>query len=436
MDNEKREEEFFETDELPEIPETLRGEPESEEETEEKTETETKPGELPDLSDFLDENTEVDSIADIDPELDKALSEFADDGDDENKEPDKDALEAAVKIVREQEKAKKLKFIKKVSAICVLALVLIGGGLFAFWQLDNYNNGYIMTFDDKKISMEEFKFFLIFSQSNYEVKQDTVNMMTQYMLLEKAVKERNIVLTPEEAEAVKEHIEYVKKDFAENNMKMPKISNDRLEFVFGTEYLVPKLMEAVAEENNYAVDETALAAAFEDYKNNNKADYVDMDFKYLLTDSEETANEARDALIADPSLADDIIKKYFIDYPEEETEIPMMSLYEVVYQLGILDSEGIEHLLSLQVGDISDTLYIMEMYYIIFITEEINIPDDEGLMEWFREYYQYDEKSLIFEQAYNSWKDQTPVKINEKAFENFDEEKYFESLYGNQAAGY
>jgi len=460
----KREEEILddilggeETEEYEEIiiPESLRGEPKEETEEENKDEkseeTELDSGE-PDLSEFLDENTEIDDNSDdnsIDAELDKALSKFVDsDSDKSNKKEKKDRekIEKEISEKIEQEKKQKSKLIKNISIICVAVLIVAAGTLLLFLQLDpsnNFslfdmfggNNKDIITVGNNKVSLEQLKLTMILNEfygqdGNYnpDPKQTAVDDLTFYMVVDKAAKDRKIELTEEDKENLKQIKDNIKNDLEMYNIILPNVSDEEFDFVIcymALNSIYSQLVDILAIEKNYTVDESLLLIEFEDYKLNYKTDYIDADFKYILTDSQEMAEEARNALTSGESPIEDIVRKYFLGYPEDEAEIPMIQLN----QMGFLTVDEIDYILSLQISDISEIFYV-EPYYVIFIPDYIDIPTDADLKEWFRDYYAYQNKNQLFYTEYDLWMNETTIKYNEKAIEDFDENAYFESLSG------
>ncbi|MCL1858432.1 MAG: hypothetical protein FWF92_04290 [Oscillospiraceae bacterium] len=424
------------------IPESLRGEQDNE--TEEKNEvnekSEEKEPESPDLSAFLDENTEVEDIDAVDPELDGDLSKFVDDDDsnkkDKQKKNERDEIEKEIREKIAREKTKNKKLIKNVIIISVLAVVIIAGGLFAFFQIEKLSNNYIMTIENQKVTLEELKLTILlnelFNQGNYNPnpKQTAIDDLAFYMIVEKEAKDRNISLSEEEKNELKLYIEDLNNYLESQNIELPKVSNERYELILS--YMIlnsiyTQLIDIIVVEQNYMLNETVYTEEFENYKANYKSDYIDMVFKYVLTDKKEIAEEAREALISGLLSTDEVIKKYFIDYPEEDenAEIPIIELY----QIDFITPEETEYLLSLKISEISEILYILEQYYIIFIPESINIPTNEELSGWFKDYYEQQEKNQLFFDEYDLWYNETVIKFNDKVIENFDENAYLEKLY-------
>ncbi|MCL2096740.1 MAG: hypothetical protein FWH10_07540 [Oscillospiraceae bacterium] len=375
-----------ENEELPAIPPTLRETPE---ESGEETETETEP----------------------EPEV-----------------PDANQIEQKIRREIALEKAAKTKSILKVCAVAAAAVFIIGIGLFAFWQCENYSSGYIMTLDGEKISVEEFKFHLMMAQS-YSPKEEAVERLAEYLIYEKEAKARNITIPQDIRDEYNEHID----NFIGYGYPFEKleISRERLVEIFAIEYLFYELFDKVLEELNFTFSEEELAEELAAYKAS-VHDYIDVEFKYILTETKESSEEARGELTAGTSETDEIIKKYSEGYDSETADVPLIRLSEI----SILTTEQTEHLLSLEVSQISDIIEISDPggdFYLVFIVDDIIIPTQEEIdeiEEGFREYYIEGQKSAVFFDEYNIWKEETEIIIDEKALNNFDVEKFWDFIDG------
>ena len=416
-----------ETEEIEEIviPETLRGDPDDEDKPENEPETESESDEKndetsADLSDFLDDNTEVDAsdaietAGPLDPDLDKALSAFSDDdSDDSDQKKNKDQEENQDEDkTAAQKKPKNLKLIRNIVLICLAAALVIGGGLFAFLQIDKISNGNIMTFEGKKISIEEFKFFLLITQSNNEVKEAAVENLVRSLVLEKAAKDKNIVLDQDGIDYVKWYADYIKNDMAQNGITMPNLSDERLEAIISANTVFySKLMDKVAEESNYTVDEPAFAAEFASYLAGDRL------LKYIITETEEKAREVKELLTSGSISPDDAVTTYSVYY---EGEIEKIELSKI----GLAEEDN-ANIMALKQSEFSDIIDLGGIYAIFIVAT------DKEAEDLFRQDYTYYAKQRLFEEAYASWKSEAKYKRNDKAFDTFDENAYFESLYGD-----
>ena len=420
---------FTETEKV-EIPETLKGdsdgEAETELETESKTEIETeleteienKNEEAPvDLSEFLDDNTEVE-VADvsIDPDLDKALSAFSDDGSENTEKQEKEEEKEEAEITA-QKKAKNIKLIRNIALICIAAVLVIGGGLFAFLQINKYANSYVMTFEGRKVSMEEFKFFLLITQGSNEVKESALENLTRTLILEKAVKDKNVEMDQEGIDYVDWYAGYIKDDMGQKGITMPNISDERLKSIISVNtVLYSVLMDKVTEELNYSVDEAAFAAEFAGHLADDKL------LKYVITETEEQAKEVREALAAGTISPEDAIRTYSIYYDAESGNIEKIALS----QIGLPVDDNIS-IIALKQSEFSEIIDLGGIYGIFIVAT------DKEAEEKYREEYEYYDKMKMFENEYEFWKSEAKYKVNNRALEKFDTDKYFDSIYSAPA---
>ena len=360
-------------------------------------------------TDNLDNLNNSDDL--LDPDLDKALSQFADGDDDAQKNEEEKKKDDEDK---KRKKSKKIKMISLISAIC---LVVIAAGIFAFFQINNYTNSYIMSFEGKKIKTEDFKFFLIYFAGESDVKTPAIDLLTETLIFEREEKARNITLTADELTSVKATASDWKSQI-DAQYTMQKISIAFLEEILTASNLYTKLADQIAIEKNYTFDEADFAAQLEDYKQNGKQDYISMDFKYIITETAEAAEEARNALTGGVS-ADDAIKQYSVAYDEESGYgLDTIALDE----MGFLSPEEVDDLTALKVDGISNVISLDETTHVVFITENVYIPTEDEIAESFRSLYDNSKKNEIFAGEIGKWKEeaQSKIKINQKVLDGID----------------
>ena len=391
------------------IPETLRGEPDDETETEVEN-AENKEEIFVDLSSFLDDNTEIEDLSEIslDPELEKVLEAFSDDGSAEKKPEEITKLE-----ISPEEKAKKFKFFKNIAIICVAAVLVIGGGIFAFLQINKYNSSYIMTFENKKISVEEFKLFLLFNQNSENPKESAVAGLKEFLILAKAAEDKKIELSEEDLNNAKSQADNIKQSLNYYGIPVPDISDERLAEIMSIDGFYYKLFDKVAEEANFTVDETAFAAEFESYRQSDKL------LKYVIVESEEQMASVKDIITSGSMPVDEIIMQYSVDYSPEDG-ISKFKLSQL-YQMGFTEEE-LGDIMSMKESDISNTIDLGGAF-VVFIVAPMKEAEDD-----YRAEYAHYKKQLLFETEYSFWEKEYKIKINDKVFDKFDAEEYFNSF--------
>ncbi|MCL2159254.1 MAG: hypothetical protein FWH48_07605 [Oscillospiraceae bacterium] len=389
-----------------ELPETLMGattdEDEEEEQSEEEKEAEQAqnraPG-VPDLADFLEEDD------DSAKETKKQRKE---------KELEREEIEREIRAKIAQEKKIKLKLARNISIVVVAVLLVVGAGLFMFLRIFSLGSGYIMKFDNKKVSMDEFEFFMLMNmlnQTSYEP-QAAIDELTRVLVLEKAAKQKNIELSDDEKSYISANAEYMKSYLDEYSIVMPNISDERLEEILSVNSVIYyELIDIVAKERGYAVDETDFAAILGDFFASDKL------LKYIITSTPEAGEAAREALASGLST-DDAVKQYSTYYEMYGT-IDMIS----ANQIGLAEDEY-NAIMALGELECSEVIFLDADMYAVFI-----VLTDEETESTLRDDYAASKKSDLFLNEYAIWVSEANIQINQKAFDEFDSEEFFNTLF-------
>lgn len=361
--------------------------------------------------------------APADPEIEEELSKFLED---EKKEPDENKKKPAKELDREEmereirekiakERKEKRKSLTKILVVCAVALAVVAAGLIAFFQISKASNNYIMKFDGKKISVEEFEFFMLLSYVNQSAtdKQAAYEGLLDFLVLNKAAKDKNVSWTEEETAYIKYRAETFKSEMEGYRVTVPKISDERLEeimrFSEGATYY--KLMDVVAEEAGYSVDETEFGAELERYRSSDKL------LKYIITETEEECEAAREALVS--GMAPDEAVMQYSAYYLMYGRIEMLSAGSLAF-----DEENYDKMMALEALEFSEVID-MGGIYAVFIAATY-----EETRDWFRAQYVGSKKYELFISEYELWKAETKESKNEKMFESFDESEFFNRIFG------
>jgi hypothetical protein len=387
--------------EMPVIPETLRGD-------------------LPQTAESETIEEPIESEAEAEAEIEE-LAEPINEDTDEPTEITETSEKPEITEITEPEKPetteKKSKLnIKSIVIICAAAVVIVVGGLFMFWKIDQNSNGYIMHIDGEKITMDEFKLTLMLNamtgQSSEDEKQLAIDSLIHYSILEKMVKEKDAALSDEETEYLKTYVENIKNMFKEDNIKL-SVSDERFEFLvnymmFGAVQYI--LLDAIAAERNFTADETQIKAEIDNYKQNDKL------VKYIITETEETAKEAQEAVNSGQKTPDEAVIQYCVDYNESYGVVKIDAS-----QIGFPEDE-MSAVMALKALEASDPVDLGGAYA-VFIA-----ATDSETEEWVKESYIFNEKLSLYNEEYVMYESDTKIKINDKAFNNFDIDKFWEEL--------
>lgn len=382
--------------------------------------------ELDELDDFLDEKPEKDADIDIDPELDNALSDFTDDG----KKTDDTTIESEEET--KLKKQKKLKLIKRVSLISAICVILIAGGFMAWIQINRYTNSYALTFYDRKISMNDFQYFLLISNDGYSDPVDSAfNQILLYLTIDKAAKERNIDLTDEELAEVKAGSAQMKEQIDMYYPNASKISIGFIEEMIGIEYVYDKLIEKVLDDLGYTFNESDFAVALADYIENGKTDYMQVEFKYIITELRDSAEEAKRLIDSGDLSPEDAIKQYSVAYQVDEAgeEYGFDTLPLNAMLSNGIPSQDVENMIYLEVGETSHVISLTEEMHVLFIPDSVYRPSEAEITENYKPMYEDETKYYMFMGERDKWMTEFEVnmKRNEKALANFDLNALFET---------
>ncbi|MCL2771922.1 MAG: hypothetical protein FWD71_01115 [Oscillospiraceae bacterium] len=288
---------------------------------------------------------------------------------------------------------------------------------------NSMDNRTVLTFDGRNISTADFNIFLLVNQGESDPKVSAVDMLEQYLVLEKAAKDRNITLTADELKQAKADALDLQSAINEYFPNVKNISIDFLQEIASVNYLYAKLLDAVAIEQGYTFDEKDFQTALADYIANGKQDYLQMDFKYIVTDSADTTAEAKKAIENGTLSADNAIKQYSTYY-DEASGIQTINLADITF----LSAEDLNNLMSLESGGVSNVIDLGDGEYVIFIADSVYTPTQDEIAASFKAMYENSKKSDIFNAEFTKWQaDAQPhIKVNQSNLDNID----LTTLYG------
>ena len=296
----------------------------------------------------------------------------------------------------------------KIILIACLALVFVIVIVIAgFMLFQKQSDEYCMTFNGKKISMGDYEFFRLYSE-DYDA---AIGSLTEFLLIEKAANEKNIVLTEGEKAKVAENVQELKNSIVSSGRKMPDITDQRLAEILAVDIYYVYLMNEFVE--NYEVDELSFLMEFSNYQANYQSDYIDIELKYVITDSLEEAEMARNELIGGVPV-DDVIRKYSVVYTPE-VGIEMVHMNEIS-----LDQETVDELLLLNAKEPTGIINKGDAF-IVFVADKINIPTYEELDDYFRNIYVKNKALELFLMALEDWRVETKFSINKKAIDSLSQ---------------
>ena len=335
---------------------------------------------------------------------DEVVSQFADEG-----------VEESPEEAEKKKNQKKVKFIKRVSIISAICAVVIAAGIFAFIQINKYIGSYVISFDGRNISVDDFNFFLIYNGGATDPKSSAQDMLEQYLVLEKAAKERNLTLTADEANEANTTAASLKSQIDSNYPQAGGISLNFLEEIVGTGYYVNKLVDAVAAEKGYTFDDADFQTALTDYIANGKQQYLQMNFKYIVAGSTDTAAEAKKAIEDKTMAVDDAIKKYSTYY-DATSGIQTIPIADITF----LSAADLNNLMNLEAGQVSDVIKLSDTEYVVFIADSVYRPTQDEISASYKTTYENGKKSDIFQAEFTKWQADAKIKVNQKVLDGIN----------------
>jgi hypothetical protein len=244
-----------------------------------------------------------------------------------------------------------------------------------------------MKFEGKNISMDEFKLFVLLTGS----KEGALEGLTEFLTLDKAAKDKKIVLNEENQALVDSYVDVIKDEYIAPG-EIKNISDERIKSIlsFLTQVINGELMEKIAVEKNYKFDEAVLATEVEGYRARDKF------IKYIITNKRQEAKDVLNLLSSDSITIDEAIKLYSVLHDESQG-IEKIDLSELMnnlysqYGLMLIDNDY-NKVMELKASEISEEFNLGII--IIFIT-----ATDEEAVEYFRNNYEGEEADFETELA-------------------------------------
>lgn len=290
--------------------------------------------------------------------------------------------------------------------ISILILGLIVGVIFlVYFLMDAGKKEFGFTFNGQNVSTEELKLFTILGGSDATTGLDNAGF---YYSMEYGLNLYDIKPTDDDKVIIEDEVKAVKDFVANNGFEFPKVSDKRLMELFAVSALGDKLYDAVCSELVVTEDETQTA--FADYLLNNRADYYDIQLKYIFTETEDEANNARNEIINGENI-DDVIAKYSLSYTEGE-DAQTVGLADIGFEQSISNQ-----ILELTVGDVSEAIEYNGAYLLLYIVS-YNIPEQSEVETTFRANYEDQMKYYYFMDRIDLWLTAGNLTPNQDAIDN------------------
>ena len=420
-----------------------------------------------DLSDVLDESdsdsgefeTDLAQFVDEDSaSADKTggTSQYEESGASEQNEQSEE-----LRNINEEEKQKKIRNIKKIAAVGSATVVFVAVLLTVWTLVQARALSYVLTYTTEidgvtqthRISTNDFKLLILYNEDSWHPMEDAMDFLVNILTIEQAASVRNLSLTADELQHVRE-VAQQDKDFI--NAQIPQLNRVSIEFierVHSFSYLAHRIIEVILDDVGFVLDEEEFSRELADYMVFMQLDYIEARLRYVITTSAELANEAKSVLEEGEMTFEEILMEFFYDsqiaeIEDIETMDELLEAYGFetldefieqfhateLWELGnlpahVLGIEDINHLVSLEVGEVSNVLRFEEGMYVVFILDHIEMPPDDmiemihaEIEEMFTQMYLDDHRWEAFQSEFQRWQEEfeAGMTINHRALENLD----------------
>ena len=391
------------------------------------------------LGDALDEseeiaemlkNSETLSSKPIDPG--NSLDDFVE-GDEETENAGENSeTEEELKIT--SEKLDKIRKIKIVSFVSALTVFVLAAGAVAFYMVNNYFFNHVLSYEAQRVGADDFTLLMLMSGGSFaDPAAGALHTVLETFTFEQLAEDYGAELSAEERQQTADMALDMKNNFTE---EYPDIKNVTLEFIerlYSSYYLAYGVIDIIA--GTLDLNAAEYAEAFDDYKENSKAEYIDAGFEYIVTETLQQAREAEAALENGELTFEEVLIEYhFTDYFAASYGFESLDEFLEAYDYTLddlaadgtgivnldqleLSPENIEKLIALEIGE-SEIIELAEDTYVLLILDYIYIPDDEEL----KERYATDKAFDIFETDYARvyGEIEAAVKINQRVLDGID----------------
>jgi hypothetical protein len=300
---------------------------------------------------------------------------------------------------------------KQMAVAGVIAAAVLFALAFGLYGLNTFRDSYVMTFEGKRISNNDFLFNVINAamRGSEDPKAEGLNQLMEVLVLESRARAEGIFLTDEEKEEMLDWAGSIKSNYLQNGVDLSFLTDERLAEIVSSDIYHERLLEIHTA--GLVINEPDFNRAFADYKENNKIDFYDATFKYAFNESMEDLESAREEWLEGTITFDELAAAHCVMFDHESEEAATAMLW----QFGLSEEDN-DRVLTLQPGEISQVMLIDE-YYIILHMETLSIPPDEELKADFREQFTAQRKREAFQDIVNGWKLEANYTINQRGYD-------------------
>jgi len=308
-------------------------------------------------------------------------------------------------------KKKKQQLISRLSIVAICILAVLG---MAYIGWDMWSRTYVMTFEGQRISRGYMQYFSVFNDWMSDPTEQALDNLTQFLIIEQAARRHNVTLTEEEMEDAAETLETIQSHLEMMGLS-PNLSQERMEELAQWNGFTRRLMDIYSED--LVVDEDEFEEAFQQFLTWNRADFVEMEFKYHHSTTMDAAFTVWGEFSeVDPEDFDDIILRDFqleTGLDIDDLDVPTISLEELRTDPAYAQV-NINNLAALEVGGFSEPIPVGEDSFFIFIPTSVERTPEAEIAEIYREdYIEMLQADIVWEKI-EEWREAADIQINER----------------------
>jgi hypothetical protein len=296
----------------------------------------------------------------------------------------------------------------KILIACIAVVAVLGFGYFGYTKYDAYSKSYALTFEGTKYSVEDLKLFMLFQGEGEGVKESALSALKDTLIIKKMAQDNGVELTEQEKIQITDNIKNLKDNVAAQGLVMPNVTEDRLFDIIAAQTYFTKLMQSKTKTFKFV--EADFNKDFEAYLLNNKAEYMSVQLKFILTKSKEDGEKARAAVVGGMAF-DKAAKQYSVDYNPTEG-VRTMDLQT----LG-LPAEMTNEILKLKVNGLTQ-VFDLNGVFGFFKIEKMSAPSREQISKSFKESYTQNKVFELMQADLEKMRKDSDAKVNQKAVDS------------------
>lgn len=295
----------------------------------------------------------------------------------------------------------------KILIACIAVVAVLGFGYFGYTKYDAYSKSYALTFEGTKYSVEDLKLFMLFQGEGEGVKESALSALKDTLIIKKMAQDNGVELTEQEKIQITDNIKNLKDNVAAQGLVMPNVTEDRLFDIIAAQTYFTKLMQSKTKSFKFV--EADFNKDFEAYLLNNKAEYMSVQLKFILTKSKEDGEKARAAVVGGMAF-DKAAKQYSVDYSPEK------GVRTIDLQTLGLPAEMTNEILNLKVNGLTQ-VFDLEGIFGFFKIEKMSAPSREQISKSFKESYTQNKVFEMMQADLEKMRKDSDAKVNQKAID-------------------